>query len=425
MKRSVMGAVGLALMFCFGISANGEQSGKVVEVYNPAGIREDSTYVDKLLSASIQATHRRGPRLAGEFPETRIEKIKVKGDPTEEINELFYQRGWTDGLPIIIPTPGRVREMLRGTDLDPKFVVGILDPMNGQATVEKIAVNAVMAGCKPEHMPILIASVTALADPDADLRGYATTTSPDTTFLILTGPIIKDIDFNADTNTMGRGRRANSSIGRALGLLINNVGGSWPGVTDMSSLGSPAEYGWVIAENADANPWSSLNTDVGVSKSDSAVTLMGAEGMRGVIGIGRTSDEYLKLVADHMVGLAAQWRRWPVVVLVIAKDTAAQLARDGYTKDSIREGILNYVNVPSGKESTHRPQTNPGTSNPTENSAKSSAPQLVIDQFLIFVAGGVGEKSMIIPGWVGAKQAVTKEIRLPANWPQLLSSTGR
>jgi hypothetical protein len=192
----------------------------------------------------------------------------------------------------------------------------------------------------------------------------------------------------------------------------------------MSSLGSPAEYGWVIAENAGANPWSSLNTDLGVSNSDSAVTLMGAEGMRGVIGIGRTSDEYLKLVADHMVGLAAQWRHWPVVVLIVAKDTAGQLARDGYTKDSIREGILKYVNVPPGKESTHRPQTNPG-SNPPADSAKSAAPQLVIDQFLIFVAGGVGEKSMIIPGWVGATKAVTKEIRLPANWPQLLTGVGR
>jgi hypothetical protein len=403
---------GINLAFC------AAEQPTYVEVYNPAGVRDDGIYVDKLLAKSMKETKRRGPQLAGDFPEVRIEKIKVKTDAFAEINALFYARGWTDGLPVVLPTPDRVKAMLRGTDLDPKFVVAELDPMNGQATIEKIAVNAVMAGCKPEYMPVLIAAVTALADPDVDLRGYATTTSPDTTLLILTGPIIKDIDFNAETNTMGRGRQANSTIGRAIQLIINDIGGSWPGITDMSSLGSPAEYGWVIAENASANPWTSLNLDVGVPKNASAVTVMGAEGLRGVIGSGRTSEGFLKLVADHMAGLAAQRSHWPTVLLVIAKDTAAQLAREGWTKQTIREGILSFANNPASPSKSGQELQ---LGNVSGENSKTQA-QLQIDQFLVLVAGGPGEKSMIIPGWLGATKAVSKEIRLPGNWEQIKSS---
>jgi hypothetical protein len=206
--------------------------------------------------------------------------------------------------------------------------------------------------------------------------------------------------------------------------MINNIGGSWPGITDMSSLGSPAEYGWVIAENAEANPWTSLNLDLGMPKNASAVTVMGAEGLRGVIGAGRTSEGFLKLVADHMAGLAAQRPHWPTVLLVIAKDTAAQLARDGWTKQTIREGILKFANTPSSSAQSRpelQPATRAGTNVDAEN-PKTQVSQLQIDQFLILVAGGPGEKSMIIPGWLGGIKAASREIRLPAHWQQLKSS---
>jgi hypothetical protein len=421
-------ALFLGLFICIsmhGISLAKEQQG-YAEVYNPAGIREDGSYVDTLLTKTIKETKRRGPQLAGEFPAVKIEKIKIKADAATEVNELFYKRGWTDGLPVVVPTQDKVKVMLRGTDLDPGFVIAVLDPMGGQATVEKIAVNAVMAGCKPEHMPVLIAAVEAISDSAFDLKGISNTTSPDTPLLILTGPIIKDIDFNADTNTMGRGRLANSTIGRAIQLIINNVGGAWPGVNDLSNIGSPAEYGMVIAENAEANPWSSLNSDIGFPKNANVATLVGVEGIRGVVGIGRTSEGFLRLVAEHMSGLAAQRPRWPVVILIIAKDTAIQLAKDGWTKESMREAILKFGSVPLSK---YKERFNiPRWSHEIQNAEVSATspnemiPQPFIDQFIILVAGGFGEKSMILPGWFGASKAVSKEIRLPANWQEVIKA---
>jgi len=396
-----------------------------VEVYNPAGIRENGVYVDKLLAKTMKETKRKGPILAGSFPEVKIEKVKIKSDAATDVYNLFYKRGWTDALPIVAPTPDKVKAMLSGTDLDPRFVVAVLDPMKGQATVEKIAVNAVMAGCQPEYMPVLIAAVEALADSAFDLKGMSNTTSPDTPFLILTGPIITDIDFNVDTNTMGRGRRANSTIGRAINLIINNVGGAWPGINDLSGIGLPAEYGMVVGENtAEYNPWPSLNSDLGFSKTSNVVTLMGAEGIRGVVGIGRTPEGFLQLVAEHMSGLAAQRPRWPVVALLIARDTAIELAKAGYTKESIREGILKYGSIPFSKYKERF--SIPRWSNEIQNaeviatSPDEMIPQPTIDQFIILVAGGSGEKSMIIPGWFGATKAVSKEIRLPANWQEVI-----
>jgi hypothetical protein len=373
-----------------------------VEVYNPAGIREDGAYIDKLLTQIIKDTGMRGPQLAGAFPAGRTERLKVRQDAPAEINELFYRRGWTDGLPIVIPTVDRVRRMLRGTDFGPETLVALLDPMQGQATVEKIAVNAVMAGCKPEYMPVLIAAVEALANPAAGLKGLATTTSPDAPLLILTGPIIRELDLNAGTNSMGRGRQANAAIGRALQLIINNLGGSWPGVTDMSTLGNPAEYSWVVAENAALNPWTSLNADLGLPQSASVATVFGAEGIRGIIAGGRSSEDWLKLVAAHAEGLAAQRPHWPMVLLIIASDTAAQLKRDGWDKDSIRAAILKFCNA-------HHPEEGTGP----RSAAQPSAPRFSIDHFLILVAGGTGEKSMLIPGWLGASGPVSKPIRVP------------
>jgi len=387
-----------------------------VEVYNPSGIREDGSYVDKLLTQIIHNAKMRGPELAGQFPQARSEKIKVGRDPDGEINKLFYRRGWTDGLPIVPPTAERVKRMLRGSDLGPDTVLALLDPMQGQVTVEKIAVNAVMAGCKPEYMPVLIAAVEALANPASGLKGFATTTSPDAPLLILTGPIIRDIDLNAGTNSMGRGRQANSTIGRAIQLIISNIGGSWPGVTDMSTLGNPAEYGWVVAENSAANPWTSLNEDLGMPQNASVATVIAAEGIRGILASGRSPDAYLKLVAAHMGGLVAQRPQWTVVVLIIAQDTAAMLAREGWTKDSIRATLLKHCNsglLPPDAGTTQNAAT------PIAAAAQGS--RFSIDQFLILVAGGPGEKSMLIPGWFEASRAVSKEIRLPGNWEQLIA----
>jgi hypothetical protein len=164
-KASIVFVAFLLFSSLFGLGATGQ----VVEVYSPSGVREDGASLDKLLKAVMSAVGITRPPLAGEFPEAKVEKVKISKDAFAEINELFYKRGWSDGLPIVPPTVERVRQMLRGTDIPPDEVIGIVPPKKGQATVEKIAVNAVMAGCRPEYMPVLIAAVEAIAEQEFNL----------------------------------------------------------------------------------------------------------------------------------------------------------------------------------------------------------------------------------------------------------------
>ena len=193
----------------------GQGPGHFAEIYNPAGVRPDGVYVDDLLRNAMKAIKKTRPQSAALFPKTAIERISVHRDEFAEVNELFYKRGWTDGLPIVPPTKKRVNEMLKGADLPPEFLIGIIDPMDGQATIGKIAVNAVMAGCRPEYMPVILAAVEAITHSDFNLRGMTTTTSPDTPMVIVSGAILPKLDINYGTNTFGRGWKANATIGRS------------------------------------------------------------------------------------------------------------------------------------------------------------------------------------------------------------------
>lgn len=394
---------------------------QLLEIYNPSGVREDGIFIDKLLKRTMVELGKTRPSLAGDFPEVTVEKVSIKKDSFAEVNELFYKRGWADGLPIVPPTKERVKEMLKGADLSPDYLVAVLDPMGGQATIEKIAVNAVMAGCQPEYMPVLMAAVEAIADPAFGLRSVATTTNPDIPMLIVSGPIAKKLDINFSTNALGRGWRANATISRALHLIVQNIGGSWPGVTDMSCLGQPGEFAMMLAENMEANPWGTFHMDLGYPKAANVVTVIGAEGTHSLVGIGQNSKGYLKLVADHLAGLERAYRS--LVLFIIAQDTAAMLARDGWTKESIRQFIKENACIPFSRYKekfidTQRARDVPAWVLETKD-PNAMIPVPFIDQLLILVSGGPGEKSMIIPAWSTSK-AVSKEIRLSAGWEELL-----
>jgi len=397
-----------------------------VEVYNPAGVRPDDVYVDQLLKKTMTQMGKTKPALAGEFPDGKIEKVKILKEAFSEINELYYNRGWTDGLPIVPPTVERVKEMLVGADLSSEYVVAVLDPMGGQATVEKIAVNAVMAGCTPAYMPILIAAVEAVARPEFDLRGVSTTTNPDIPMLIVSGPIVEELGINADTNTLGRGWKANATMGRALHLIIQNIGGSWPGITDMSTIGQPGDFSMMLAENQVASPWEPLHVGLGYPKSSNVVTVLSAEGTHNILGMGLKSEIFLRLVANHLAGLDRAYRS--TILLIIATDTAAMLSRDGWDRKKIIEFVKANAVMPfsrykelfidSGR--AHRHEVPPWVFETKDPHAMIPVP--FIDHFLILVAGGTGEKSMLIPGW-SAGRPVSKEIRTPSYWEELIQNS--
>ena len=358
--------------------------------------------------------------------EHTVERIACTGT-LQEVNQYFYEREMTDGLPIVPPTEAAVKEMLTGTDLPPDHVVTTILPELRKATVEKIAVNAVMAGCRPEYMPVLIAAVEAVTNPEFHLRTMATTTNPDVPMLIVGGAVSGQLDINSGTNALGRGWNANATLGRALHLVIQNIGGSWPGVTDMSCLGQPGDFAMCLAENAEANPWEPIHMELGFPRAANVVTVIGAEGAQNILGIGQKSEGYLKMVAEHLAGMGRAHRS--VVLLIIAQDTAAMLSKEGWTKEKIKQFIKTNALMPFPKYKERFIDTGmarllggvPSWVFETKD-PNAMIPVPFIDQFLVLVSGGPGEKSMLIPGWLGSK-AVGREIRLPENWEDLLKKS--
>ncbi len=381
-----------------------------ITICNPAGVTEDGIYIDALLSQTTGGNEA--------FPRDFFETIDVRGDGIAEVNDLFMRRGWGDGLPLVPPTKERVDAMIAGYDLPGDFPIATLAPMDGVATVGNIAVNAVMAGCEPRHMPLLAAAVEAVSQDDFDLRGMATTTNPDAVLMIVSGPIVEQMGLNCDTGVFGRGNRANASISRALHLIIQNVGGSRQGVTDMSTIGQPGEFVMFLAENAKATPWGTFHAERGFMPDKNVVTVASVEGYSGVMGIGYTRPEYLDLIAAWMKGHDRPFRS--DVILLIAQDTAHMLAREGWTRKSIRAYLRDKAKIPfkdwiaqyHGAVSARKgiPQSMIDAAKPDD-----MFPKPVIEKLTIIVAGGTGEKSMIMPCWANGHM-VSQEIRLPHDW---------
>jgi len=264
------------------------------------------------------------------------------------INRLYQERGWTDGLPIVPPTEDDVREFLRFTDRDRRDVVAVLPPRQGEATVERIAVNAVMAGCKPEYLPVVITAIEALADPAFNLDSVQATTHPVAPLMIVNGSIARELGIQAGYNAFGQGFRANMTIGRAVRLLLMNVGGGLPGTGDRATQGSPAKIAYCVAENEAENPWEPLHVEHGFPADVSTVTVMGCEGPHNI------QDHYsytglgiLKIIAGAM-GQAGSNNllAFGYPLLSLGPEHAATIARDGYTKGQVKEFIFEQARFP-------------------------------------------------------------------------------
>jgi hypothetical protein len=203
---------------------------------------------------------------------------KIEFADTEDPVELAYARGWTDGLPVTPPTDERVIAMLKGTARKPNELVGRIPPFLADCTVEKVAINAVMAGCKPEYIPVLLAALEAALEPVFTLHGVLATTYFSSPIIIVNGPVAKRIGMNSGINVLGQGNRANSTIGRALNLIVLNVGGGRPGEADRSTLGAPSKYTLCFAEDESDPAWEPLSVARGFRRGASTVTLFQGHG---------------------------------------------------------------------------------------------------------------------------------------------------
>src|SRR5581483_5192585 len=222
-------------------------------------------------------------RLKIRFNETGLKSRRIEIGGDEDEYEAMVARGWSDGLPLVPPTEERVLKMLDGTSRDPQEVIGIVPPELAPATVEKIAINAVMAGCKPEMLPVVLAAVEAVLDEKFAMHGVLATTMFVGPVVIVNGPIRRQIGMNAKGNALGQGNRANGAIGRALQLVIRNIGEGRPQEVDRATLGNPGKLSYCFAEDEENSSWEPLSVERGMKPGVSAVTVFAGFGLQGIV----------------------------------------------------------------------------------------------------------------------------------------------
>ena len=331
------------------------------------------------------------------------------------VQDHFHAQGWTDGLPVVPPTPELVEEMVRGSGLPPDMVLGRMPPSMNRATVERIAINAVMAGCLPVYMPVIVAAIRALLDPVFNLAGVQCTTHPVAPFLLVNGPVRAGIGLNSGANAFGQGSRANATIGRAVRLVLMNVGGGIPGQTDMATLGSPCKFAFCAGENEERSPWEPFHVSRGFAASASAVTVHAAEGPHNVQDhASDTAGELLQTIADTMnttgsnnVGTARSQ-----MMVILAPEHARILAAHGLSRRDVSVELhgrmrLSMDRLGSRLKLWYRSRRAPLDVGPEVAEVNYLAGP---DQILVAVIGGHGLHSAVIPSFGDTSNVVTQEV---------------
>jgi hypothetical protein len=322
------------------------------------------------------------------------------------------ESGVTDGLPVIPPTRERVETMLRAAQVDGDETVAVLPPAYAEVTWRDIAINCVLAGCKPRYLPVVGAAVSAMAAPEFNLLGIATTTGSATTCLIVNGPIVRALDMNCTTNAFGPGNRANATIGRAVRLTLQNAGGARSGETDMATLGQPGKYAFCFAENETESPWPALHVERGFDRDASVVTVVGVSGTIEIVDSeSNTAAELAQTFAQSMliagnVGSAGLLGGGEPLV-VIPPEHAHVFALNGGSKAAAKALIYERALLAIDRLSPPlraRAVAGGAASDGYLRIAKSA------NDVMIVVAGGVGRKAAYVPTWSGTTKAVSRQI---------------
>ena len=261
----------------------------------------------------------------------------------ESINEVFYKLRWTDGLPVVPPTRAKVEAFLAYSDLEPGTVLGVMAPAWEPTTVHHVAVNSVMAGCRPEYFPVVIAGIQAMLDSTLNLYGVQATTNPAGVMLLVNGPIAKELDINGGGNLFGQGWRANGTIGRAVRLCMINIGGGRPGEGYMSTLGSPNKWGSCIGENEILSPWPAFHVERGFDAATSTVTAVATAAPQNVIEMSADPIAILNTLSRALTSAGSNCTLFDhQPMIVIAPVPARQLADGGFDKAAIRKYLWEH-----------------------------------------------------------------------------------
>ena len=340
-------------------------------------------------------------------------------DSYQAIQDYCWEQGWTDGLPVVPPTEPLVREMLAAYGEEPAKSLGVMQPRNARVTLEKLAINAVMAGCLPKHFPVVVAAVRAVLHEEFNLAGNAATTGGAAQVVIVNGPIAQQLGINGDAACFGPGFRANAVIGRALRLVIRNLGGLVPGEMDKATHATPGRYSFCFSENEERSPWEPRHQELGYPHSASIVTVVAIRGVHPVMETTvATGIEVMRTVVGTMkaVGVSNYYQlgTGAQIVLVLCPEHAADIAGSGLSKSDVREFIYQNARMPLHqlKGLAHYgnrnwpawiDETNPETLVPIVRAA---------EDIVVVVAGGDGRHSAWLSGW-GVTRLVTEEITRP------------
>jgi hypothetical protein len=323
-------------------------------------------------------------------------------DPADAV-ELCFDRGWTDGLPVVPPTEARVRAMLDAAGLSPEQEIAFITNRQVAVSAEKVAINAVMAGCKPEYMPVVVAAVEGLGDPRWGYHGPATSTGGAGVLMIVNGPVARALDFNCGDNLFGPGWRANATVGRAVRLVMRNAIGTLPGALDRGTFGHPGKYTYVIAENELESPWTPLHVERGFRPDQSTVTVMAAEAPHQVYNqLSSTASGILETMCDDM-RVSGNVMGQPNYAVVIAGEHMRTIAASGWGKAEIRAFVFEHTkNSLAHLKRTHRLSGQVEPADETTLRPLLASP----DDILVVAAGGrAGSFSVYIPGWASRRSS--------------------
>jgi hypothetical protein len=342
-------------------------------------------------------------RLVAEFAADRLSARQIELGQSEDPFETMFDRGWSDGLPLIPPTDERVHRMLAGTSRSPDDLVAIVPPDLVECTVEKVAINAVMAGCRPEYLPVVLAALEAVCTDEFNMHGLLATTMPVGPVIVVNGPIRQHIGMNSGLNVFGQGNRANLTIGRALQLTIRNVGGGRPGEVDRATHGSPAKLSFCFAEDEEGSPWDSLAQSRGFEADESTVTLFGGEAPHCVVDqLARTPEELVTTFAHALRSLYHP--KLPMAfdaMLAISPDHARVFADAGWDRERLLAEIDKRVLLSADEIARGAGGMAEGV---PEAFAGVDLPKFRPGGILIVhCGGGAGLFSSLIGGWVNGE----------------------
>jgi peroxiredoxin len=383
------------------VDPTGHQIGRVVGW--------DADALEELLNVSVtgEAPNRK-PGCAAKNTYDAASLRALDGAGFDELEEMF-ERGWTDGLPVIPPTPERVDAMLGGRE--PSQLLGELAPAMATVTLERVAACAVLAGCRPEYFPVVVAAVQAVLEPTFNVGGQAVTTQPVGQVILVNGPVRDAIGLNSGVGALGPGWRPNMTIGRALRLVISLTGGGFPGRLDRSALANPGKVGLCFAEDEEVSPWEPLHVSRGFPPGRSVVTVFGADAPLSISDHRSTSPEELARVLGEAA--AATWSPnwWPLggtSLFVLCPEHARSFAEWGWSKQRLREAMFEAVRRPA--RSLRWGETTPLVLAADDDQlvGKWSSP----DDIVIVVAGGeAGRFSAVFGPCLGMDaQPISKEV---------------